>query len=73
MICNGAPPNVVVPADLVAARICRANPSLSKEAARQMAAELDHIIACGRSAYAQKAATWAEPAAHHFPPTTSAS
>ena len=59
MICNGAPPNVVVPADLVAARICRANPALSKEAARQMAAELDDIIACA-IAYARKR-PWAEP------------
>jgi hypothetical protein len=36
----------VTPSDLVGARICRANPSIGKEAARQMAAELDDIIAC---------------------------
>jgi hypothetical protein len=45
MICNGAPPVVIVPTDLTVARIRRANPSLSKEAARQMAAELHDIIA----------------------------
>jgi hypothetical protein len=45
MIYNGAPPVVIVPADLTAARIRRVNPSLSKEAARQMAAELHDIIA----------------------------
>jgi hypothetical protein len=32
--------------DIIAARIRRANPSIGKEAARQMAAELDDIIAC---------------------------
>ena len=46
---------MIVPADLVTARIRRKNPSLSQEAARQMAAELDDIIA-----YARKR-PWAEP------------
>jgi hypothetical protein len=46
MICNGAPPDVFVPADLVAARICRANPSIGRESARELVAELDDIIAC---------------------------
>jgi hypothetical protein len=32
--------------DIIAARIRRANPSIGKEAARQMAAELYDIIAC---------------------------
>jgi hypothetical protein len=59
MICNGAPPVVIVPTDLVAARICRANPSIGKEAARQMAAELNDIIACA-IACARKH-LWAEP------------
>jgi hypothetical protein len=59
MICNGAPPAVIVPSDLVAAQIRRKNPSLSQEAARQMAAELDDIIACA-IAYARKR-RWAEP------------
>lgn len=45
MICNGAPPVVIVPTDLTVARICRANPSIGKEAAHQMAAELHDIIA----------------------------
>ena len=34
------------PTDLVAERICRANPSIGREAARELAAELDDIIAC---------------------------
>ena len=33
-------------ADLVTARIRRANPSIGKEAARQLAAEFDDIVAC---------------------------
>ena len=45
MICNGAPPVVIVPTDLTVARIRRANPSIGKEAAHQMAAELHDIIA----------------------------
>jgi hypothetical protein len=36
------------PADLTAARIRRANPSIYKEAARELAAELHHIVACVR-------------------------
>jgi hypothetical protein len=59
MICDGAPLVVIVPADLVAARIRRKNPSLSKETARQMAAELDDITACA-IACARKQ-LWAEP------------
>ena len=34
------------PTDLVAERIRRANPSIGREAARELAAELDDIIAC---------------------------
>jgi hypothetical protein len=45
MICDGAPPVVIVQADLVAARIRRKNPSLSREAAHELTAELDNIIA----------------------------
>ena len=34
------------PTDLVAERIRRANPSIGREAARELAAELDDILAC---------------------------
>ena len=48
-----APPIVIGgaadPADLVAARIRRANPSIDKEAARELAAELHDIVACVRA------------------------
>ena len=37
---------MTVDGDLVAARIRRANPSIGREAARELAAELDEIIAC---------------------------
>jgi hypothetical protein len=46
MIRNAAPPVVIVPTDFVAERIRRANPSIGREAARELAAELDDIIAC---------------------------
>ena len=36
------------PADLTAARIRRANPSIGKEAARELAAELHDIVASAR-------------------------
>jgi hypothetical protein len=37
---------MMIPVDLTAARIRRANPLIAREAAREMAVELDDIIAC---------------------------
>lgn len=38
--------DAIGPADLAAARICRANPSIGREAAQELAAELRDLIAC---------------------------
>jgi hypothetical protein len=53
-------PNVALgrPADLTAARIRRANPSISKETAREDAAIVHEIIACVRQAYAIQSTDW---------------
>ena len=47
-----------VPADLTAARIRRANPSISEETAREDAAIVHDIIACVRQAYAIQSTDW---------------
>ena len=52
MICNAAPPVVIVPTDFVAERIRRANPAIGREAARELAAELDDIVACALKRWA---------------------
>ena len=46
------------PADLTAARIRRANPSISEGTAREDAAIVHDIIACVREAYAIQSRDW---------------